>query len=152
MEEGDKAIDFELEDRTGKKFGLKDVNYKMLVLYFYPKDNTEGCTIEANDFTKRLGEFHKLGVEVVGISGGDRKSKEKFCSAHNLKLILLSDHDFKVCKKYGVYGEKNFMGKKYMGIFRTTFIISSMKIIKVFENVKAKGHAEEVLDFVKENS
>ncbi len=146
---GSSAPDFELEDKDGKNWSLEDFGKKVIVLYFYPKDNTEGCTVEANEFTKKLGGFHKAGAEVIGISGGDKKSKEKFCSDNKLRLLLLSDSDFSVCRKYGVYEEKQFMGKKYMGIFRTTFVISDMKIIKVFENVKVKGHVEEVLGFVK---
>lgn len=140
-----KAPDFELKDKDDNVVKLFDIkNYA--VVYFYPKDNTPGCTIEANDFTFYLDEFRKFDTIVVGISGGDSKSKEKFCKKYNLKVLLLSDSDFKVSKSYGAYGEKSFMGRKYNGIFRNTYIIDkNKKIIKIYENVSAKNHAKEVL-------
>lgn len=148
MKVGGKAKDFILKDRTDKEYQLSKIPGTKIV-YFYPKDSTEGCTIEAKEFSSILDKFNKSNAIVMGISGGDNKTKQKFCSEHNLKHILLSDTDFKVSKEYGVYGEKTFMGKKYMGISRTTFIISKdNKIIHIFENVKALGHASEVLDFV----
>lgn len=145
-----KASDFELRDKDEKIFKLSDIKSDYVVVYFYPKDDTPGCTIEANDFTYYLDEFKKLNAVVVGISGGDSKSKEKFCKKYNLKILLLSDADFNVCKYYGSYGEKNFMGRKYDGIFRNTYILDkNKKIIKIYENVSAKDHAKEVLDFLR---
>ena len=115
-----------------------------------PKDNTPGCTIESKGFNSFLDEFKKLGVTVIGISGGDDNSKKKFCKKYDLNVILLSDPDFSVCKNYKAYGEKHFMGKKYNGIFRVTYILDKdKKIIKIYEKVKSVGHAEEVLNFIK---
>jgi len=145
-----KAKNFSLEDKDGKSWSLKDIKNKFTVVYFYPHDSTPGCTIEANEFTGLVKEFDKLGVKIIGISGGDAKTKAKFCESNDLKITLLSDSDFKVCKDYGVYGLKKFMGKEFMGINRTTFILDSEKeIIKSYEGVKAPGHAKEVLEFVK---
>lgn len=149
IKEGDKAIDFSLKDKDGKKHSLKDFKSRFLVLYFYPKDNTPGCTIEAKMFSKDIEKYKKASADIIGISGGDDKSKKKFCERNNLKIPLLSDTDFIIPKKYGVYGEKNFMGKKYMGINRTTFIIRNNKIIKIFEKVNPKNHSDEVLGFLK---
>ncbi|MBI2628462.1 peroxiredoxin [Candidatus Pacearchaeota archaeon] len=157
LKQNSKAPDFELKDKNGKIWRLKDFKpdkIKFLVLYFYPKDNTPGCTIEAKEFSALLNDFKKLKTEVIGISGGDESSKKKFHESCDLNssLILLSDPDFKICKKYGVYGQKSFMGKKFLGIKRTTFILrfadNQEKIVKVYENVKALGHAKEVLEFI----
>ena len=146
-----KAKQFKLKDKDGKTWSLKDFDEDFLVLYFYPKDNTPGCTIEARDFQKSLGQFKRLSAKVIGISGGDEKTKTKFCDKHRLKFLLLSDTDFSVSKKYGVYGKKKFMGREYMGISRQTFVIDKKRnIIKVFEKVKPLGHAKEVLEFLKE--
>jgi len=152
LEVGKTAPDFSLKDKDGKITNLKETitNHNHTIIYFYPKDNTPGCTIEANDFTKYQNDFNKLNTKIIGISGGDEKSKEKFCTAHNIKITLLSDPDFKTSTKYGVYGEKSFMGRKFMGIKRFTFILDkNKKIIKIYPNVKAKDHAEEVLEFIK---
>ena len=151
LSEGKKAIDFRLTDKDGKSWSLGDIKAKYTVLYFYPKDDTPGCTVEAIDFTKGVDELKKLGATVVGISGGDDKSKKKFCDKHKLNVLLLSDTDFKVCEKYGVYGEKTFMGRKYMGINRVTFILDSdKKVVKVFEKVQPLGHVKEVAAFLKD--
>lgn len=145
-----KAKDFSLEDKDGKIHRLSNLQSKYKVLYFYPKDNTPGCIIEAKEFSSSVNEFEKEGAIIIGISGGDNKSKEKFCNLFGLKILLLSDPDFKVSKSYGLYGEKSFMGKKYLGISRTTFVIDDKnEIIKTFENVKPLGHAKEVLNFIK---
>ncbi|MEM3112967.1 MAG: thioredoxin-dependent thiol peroxidase [Candidatus Pacearchaeota archaeon] len=145
-----KAPDFSLKDKDGKLHSINKLNSDFIVLYFYPKDSTPGCTIEAKEFSQLKNDFKKLSCEIIGISGGDEKSKQKFIESCGIKIILLSDPDFEVCKRYGVYGEKSFMGKKFFGIKRTTFIIDkNKKIIKVYENVKALGHAKETLEFVK---
>jgi len=145
-----KAPDFSLNDKENKIYNLSEINTKYLVLYFYPKDNTPGCTIEAKEFSDNLNEFEKINARIIGISGGDNDSKGKFCDKYGLKVLLLSDPDFKVSSEYGVYGEKQFMGRKFMGISRTTFVLDKdKKIIKVYEKVKAIGHADEVLDFIK---
>lgn len=150
IEEGKKAPAFKLKDKSGEVHNLKDILADYTVLYFYPKDSTPGCTLEARDFSKLLSKFEKLNVSIVGISGGDEKSKQKFCDKYKLKILLLSDENFAVSKKYGVYGEKQFMGKKFMGISRVTFILDSKgKIIKVYDKVKVIGHAKEVFGFLK---
>ena len=149
LQTNDNAPEFSLKDKDGKIHSLKNINFKYLVLYFYPKDDTPGCTIEAKEFSNDLKKFERLNSKIIGISGGDEISKKKFCEKHNLKVLLLSDPDFSVCKKYGVYGEKSFMGKKFLGIKRTTFVLDrNNKIMKIYENVKPKIHSEEVLNFL----
>ena len=149
LQEG-KAPDFELTDKNGEVHSLKDITADFTIVYFYPKDDTPGCTTEAKEFTADLNAFKKVNAVVVGISGGDEKSKTKFVSKYGLKILLLSDPDFSVCTKYGVYGEKTFVGKKYMGMNRTTFVLDKgREIVKVFENVKSGGHSKEVLEFLK---
>lgn len=150
MKEGEIAPDFALKDRLDQEHQLSKIN-RIKIIYFYPKDNTEGCTIEAKEFSSMLKDFEKEKATVIGVSGGDNKTKDKFCTDHNLKHILLSDTDFRVSKEYGLYGEKTFMGKKYMGIFRTTIILDkNNKILKIYNNVKPLGHAKEVLNFIKQ--
>lgn len=149
LKEEEKAPEFTLKDKEGKEHKLIDIKTKYLILYFYPKDDTPGCTIEAKEFSKDLEEFNKIGATIIGISGGNEETKKKFCEKHNLKIILLSDPEFKISDKYKVYGEKEFMGNKTMGIKRTTFIIDkNHKIIKTFENVKPEGHSKEILNFL----
>lgn len=146
-----KAPDFTLEDRTGKPYSLSSFRNKNIVLFFYPKDDTPGCTIESKEFSSALTKFKKLNTEVIGISGGDNKTKEKFCKKHGLKGLMLSDPDFAIAKKYDTFGEKQFMGRKFMGIFRKTFVIDPKGfLVKEFDLVKPEGHAEEVLSFLKE--
>ena len=145
----DNAPDFNLKDKDGKNHSLKDINTKYTILYFYPKDDTPGCTIEASEFTSDLDKFEKLNAKVIGISRGDENTKRKFCDKYDLKVLLLSDPDFSTCRKYGVYGEKSFLGKKFLGIKRTTFILDkNIIIIKSYENVTPKMHSEEVLNFL----
>ena len=147
----DKAPEFSLKDKDSKIHSLKDIKGDFIVLYFYPKDSTPGCTIEAQQFNKDLSNFKKFNTIIIGISGGDEKSKTKFCEKHNLKLLLLSDSDFKVSKEYGVYGEKSFMGRKFFGISRTTFILDKdHKIINIYNKVNPLAHSEEVLIFIKQ--
>lgn len=151
MDVGKKAPDFTLTDRNGEQYSLKSFKERFVVLYFYPKDDTPGCTVESKEFSDALKKFAKLDAAVVGISGGTDRTKAKFCEKHELKLLLLSDPDFSLAQAYGAYGEKTFMGRKYNGIMRETFILDeSRKIVKKFENVKPAGHAEEVLAAVQE--
>jgi thioredoxin-dependent peroxiredoxin len=150
MKENAKALDFKLKDKEGKTYSLKDFKEERIVLYFYPKDNTPGCTIEANEFNHDLPLYKKANAVVIGVSGGDEKTKTKFCEKNKLQMLLLSDTDFKVSKAYGTYGEKSFMGRKYLGIGRTTFIIKKGKVIKIFEKVNPFGHSKQVLDYLKE--
>jgi len=145
-----KAPTFDAPSTTNNNYSLKDSIGKYVVLYFYPKDDTPGCTIETNDFNKLLSKFKKLDCEVYGVSKDNLKSHDKFRDKYKIKFDLLSDEDLKVLKKYKVWGKKKFMGREFMGIIRTTYLIDKKgKILKVWENVKVKGHAKEVLDTLK---
>jgi len=146
LKEGSKAPIFSLLDQDGEKVSLKDLKEDYIVLFFYPKDNTPGCTLEAKAFTKLKKKFENLNTKVIGISGLDQKSKKKFCEKAALDLTLLSDTDGVVGEKYDTYGEKTFMGRKYKGFHRKTFIIGKdRKLTKIYDKVKPEGHAEEVL-------
>ncbi len=149
LEEGENAIDFSLKDKDNKVHKLSNIKSKYIVLYFYPKDDTPGCTIEAGSFNNNINKFKELNIEVIGISGGNEKTKKDFCAKYGLNITLLSDSDFEVSKKYGVFREKNFFGKKINAIGRITFIIKNGKIIKVFRKVYPDRHIQEVLDFFK---
>ena len=141
-----KAPNFKIPSTNGETFELKKIKNKFIVLYFYPKDDTPGCTIETVDFNKLLPQFKKLNCEILGISKDNLKSHDKFRKKYKIKFDLLADEDLKVLKKYKVWGKKKFMGREFMGIRRTTFLINKKgKIIKVWENVKVKDHAKEVL-------
>ena len=145
-----KAPTFNLKSTNGKVYSLKNSMGKYVVLYFYPKDDTPGCTIETNDFNKLLSKFKKLECEIYGISKDDLKSHDKFRNKYNIKFDLLADEEVKVLKKYKVWGKKKFMGREFMGIIRTTFLIDKKgKIIKIWNNVKVKDHAKEVLETLK---
>ncbi len=147
LKEGDKAPDFELDGSDGAKHKLKDYKGKYVVLYFYPKDNTPGCTIEANEFNKKLDDIRKLNAEVIGISKDDLKSHGKFKDKYDLKFLLLSDTESKTIKDYGAYGDRGIFG---MGTLRNTYIIGKDgKIAKIYEKVSPKGHASEVIEFLK---
>jgi peroxiredoxin Q/BCP len=147
---GDKAPKFNLMDKEGKEHGVGLDKSDYLVLFFYPKDNTPGCTLEAQGFSAALKDFSRRKAKVIGISGGDRKTKDKFCVKYDLMVALVSDTEFSVAKAYGVFGDKKFMGRVYKGIFRTTFIVDkSGKIAHIFDDVKPDGHAEEVLGVLK---
>ncbi|PAF53111.1 peroxiredoxin [Helicobacter sp. 13S00482-2] len=147
LEIGDKAPFFKLKNQDDVEIALTDLISKKIVLYFYPKDNTPGCTIQALDFTEMLDEFEKKGAIVVGISPDSTTSHKKFIQNRELKHILLSDIDKSVATSYGVYGKKMMYGKEVFGIIRSSFIIGKDGIIqKVFYNIKAKGHAKDILD------
>ena len=142
-----KASNFILPSTKNKNFNLKDAVGKFVVLYFYPKDDTPGCTIETNDFNKLLSKFKKLDCEIYGISKDSIKSHDKFREKYKIKFDLLADEELKVLKKYKVWGKKKFMGREFMGIIRSTYLIDKKgKILKVRNNVKVKGHAKEVLE------
>ncbi len=147
ISEGDTVPKFELEDSDGKKIKSMDLKGKKHVIYFYPKDFTPGCTTEADEFSKDYNKFKKSGIEIVGISPDDVNSHKKFCEKMGIRYVLLADTDKEVSKKFGVWGKKKFMGKEYMGVIRSTFLVDEKgKIFKVFPKVKAAGHAKEVLD------
>lgn len=146
---GDKAPDFKLPDDTGKIISLKNFKGKKVILYFYPKDMTSGCTQQACDFRDNIKKFVKKNAVVIGISADDIKSHQKFKQKYELPFTLLSDETKNVLEQYGVWKEKSMYGKKYMGIVRTTFIIDEKgKIEKIFENVKVNGHIENLLQIL----
>ena len=145
-----KASNFTLPSTSKVKYNLKDSIGKFVVLYFYPKDDTPGCTIETNYFNKLFSKFKKLDCEVYGISKDSLKSHDKFRDKYKIKFDLLADEELKVLKKYKVWGKKKFMGLEFMGIIRTTFLIDKHgKIIKIWKNVKVKDNAKEVLETLK---
>jgi len=146
MKTGQKAPDFNVKDDSGKTVKLSDFKGKKVVLYFYPKDDTPGCTKEACAFRDSFGKFRKRGIEVLGVSLDSEKSHQKFAKKFDLPFRLLADTDRALSEKYGTYGEKKFMGRKYMGVHRMTFLIDEKgKIKKIYEKVKPDDHAEEVL-------
>ena len=150
-EVGKKAPAFTLPDASGKKVSLKDHLGKKVILYFYPRDDTPGCTLEAQGFNKVLGQLDKLGAAVIGVSKDDLPSHCKFRDKYGLKFPLLSDPDGKVIEKYGAWGEKNMYGRTSMGIVRTTVIIGKDgRVAKVFPKVRVKGHVDKVLAVVRE--
>ena len=150
IKENTKAPVFKLPSTNKKNYSLKDSIGKYVVIYFYPKDDTPGCTIETIDFNKLLSKFKKLECEVFGISKDNLKSHDKFRDKYKIKFDLLADEKIDVLKKYKVWAKKKFMGREFMGIVRTTFLIDKKgKILKIWENVKAKDHAKEVLETLK---
>lgn len=144
---GDTAPDFTLPQDNGAPITLSDLSGNPVVLFFYPKDNTPGCTTEALDFTALLPEFQALGVQVLGVSKDSLKKHENFRAKHALGIALLSDADGDVCERYGTWGEKKNYGRTYMGITRTTFLIGADgRIAQLWNKVKVKDHAQTVLD------
>ncbi|MDO9545679.1 MAG: thioredoxin-dependent thiol peroxidase [Pelolinea sp.] len=140
------APDFELKNFEGKKIKLSDFLGKPIVLYFYPKDDTPGCTTEACNFRDDYSDFQEQDIEIVGVSPDNVESHEKFRSKFSLPFNLLADEDHKVCELYGVWKKKKNFGKEYFGVMRTTFLINEEgKIIKVFEGVKPANHSQEVI-------
>ena len=146
LDEGDKAPDFELPTENGDKFKLSDFKGKGVVLYFYPKDDTSGCTLEAKDFSVFAPDFRKAGIEVIGLSPDSVESHRKFSRKYDLAVRLAADEDKAVANAYGVWVEKSMYGRKYMGVERSTFLIDkSGRIARSWRKVKVPGHAEEVL-------
>ena len=148
LKKGDEAPDFELKTDEGTLVKLSDFKEKKVVLYFYPKDDTPGCTAEACNLRDNYSQFQKKGVVVLGISKDDEKKHKKFKEKYNLPFPLLADTDGEVCKKYGVWGPKKFMGLSFTGIIRTTFIINKGIIEEVITNIKTKTHGEDLLKIV----
>ncbi len=150
LKEGDKAPDFTAKDDQGHDVSLKDFRGKKVVLYFYPKDNTSGCTKEACDFRDNLGRIKRKDAVVLGVSPDSEKSHGNFKSKFDLTFPLLVDEDKKLVNAYGVWKEKSLYGRKYMGVERTTFVIDEKgKIAKIFSKVKVAGHLDEVLEALK---
>lgn len=153
LKSGDAAPFFDLSCDTGAQCRLSDFAGKYLVVYFYPKDDTPGCTKESCSFNESLVDMQKINAQVVGISRDSVESHQKFKAKYNLSFPLLSDESGEVCNAYGVWAEKSMYGKKYMGIERSTFLIDGAgKILRVWSNVKVDGHSEEILAAIKELS
>ena len=147
IKENTKAPDFKLPSTSKKDYSLQDSIGNYVIIYFYPKDDTPGCTTETNDFNKLLPKFKKLNCEILGISKDNLNSHEKFKNKYKIKFDLLADEEKKVLKKYKVWAKKKFMGREFLGIVRTTFLIDKKgKILKIWNNVKVNGHAQEVLE------
>ena len=150
LSEGEKAPSFELvaDDETSLK--LSALKGSILVLYFYPKDDTSGCTKQAVEFTAKVGEFARYGARIIGISPDSVKKHQKFIAKHDLGITLLADDDKSVCDAYGVWVEKSMYGRKYMGVERSTFLIDNKgRIVKIWRKVKVPGHVDEVLEEVR---
>ncbi|MEJ2123800.1 MAG: thioredoxin-dependent thiol peroxidase [Alphaproteobacteria bacterium] len=146
LNEGDIAPDFELPSDSGNTVKLSDLKGKTVVVYFYPKDNTSGCTKQAINFSERLDDFIAAGVEVLGISPDPIKSHQKFREKHGLTITLLADEDKNVISAYDAWGEKKMYGRTYMGVTRSTFLIDhNGKIARIWRKVKIPGHIDEVL-------
>ena len=143
-----KAPIFKLNSTSSKPFDLSKVK-SGLIIYFYPKDNTPGCTLENKDFSKLYKNFKNLKYEIVGISKDNIKSHFSFKNKYKVPFHLLSDEKVQVQKKYGVWGMKSFMGNKFMGTIRSTVVINRGTILKIWPNVRVKGHAQEVFNFIK---
>jgi peroxiredoxin Q/BCP len=147
---GKKVKDLAVISSDNKKM-LSDYLNKNLILYFYPRDLTPGCTTESNEFNDNLNKIKKLGWNVVGVSRDTIKSHEKFINKYSFKFPLISDESEKICKMFDVIKEKSLYGRKYMGIDRSTFLINrELEVLNIWRNVKVKGHVEEVIKFIKE--
>src|SRR6185295_2107913 len=147
LKEGSTAPAFKTTDANGEAVNLKDFRGQKVVLYFYPKDDTPGCTKEACSFRDAFATFKKRGIEILGVSTDGEASHKKFTAKYKLPFTLVSDPDHAIADSYGVYGEKKFMGRTYMGVKRMTFLIDQKgRVKKVFEKVKPEEHAQEVLD------
>lgn len=151
LSEGVTPPNFALKDGQSAGADLRSLKGKPVVLYFYPKDDTPGCTAQAKDFSCMLDAFTAAGAQVIGISPDSEASHEKFRGKHDLRVRLASDEDHKIAESYGVWTEKQMFGRKYMGVERTTFLIGANgKIVRVWPKVKVPGHAEEVLAAVEQ--
>lgn len=149
-EAGQPAPEFTLQDQDGQTVSLKQFKGKPVVLYFYPKDDTSGCTKEACAFRDARADYEKAGAKVIGVSPDDVKSHRKFADKYELPFTLLADPETKVCQAYGVWKEKSMYGRKYMGVERTTFVIDGKgKVARVFPKVKVDGHSDAVLETIK---
>jgi peroxiredoxin Q/BCP len=147
IEEGKPAPNFELQSDTGETVALEDLRGKPVVLYFYPKDDTPGCTTQACGIRDVYGEFERAGAVVLGVSPDSERSHVKFKKKYELPFTLLADTDHAVAEQYGVWGEKSYMGKSYMGVVRSTFVIDADGTVKkVMHNVKPVTHADDVLE------
>ena len=151
ISENKKAPNFKLPSTNGSIFELSKIKNKNIILYFYPKDDTPGCTLESRDFSKLNGLILKNNTVVYGISADNIDTHLKFKKKYKLKFDLLSDEKKIVLKKYGVWGKKKFMGKEFMGLIRSTFLLKKNIVVQEWRNVRVKGHAEEIYNFIKNN-
>jgi thioredoxin-dependent peroxiredoxin len=150
LQDGDKAPDFELPAERGDKIGLARLKGRIVVVYFYPKDDTSGCTTQAKDFSALAAEFKKAGAEIIGVSPDSAESHQKFRAKHDLSVRLAADTDKTAAAAYGVWVEKSMYGRKYMGIERSTFLIDKQgRVVRSWRKVKVPGHAQEVLAAVR---
>lgn len=148
---GQSAPRFSLKDKDGKTHQLNAAEADYTVLYFYPKDDTPGCTLEAKEFSSAMKDFKARNVAVVGVSGGNEKTKASFCKKYKLSVPLVSNPGFKVAKSYGAFGKKSFMGRTFEGVFRKTFLLDKKgKVARIFGSVKPEGHVDEVLKAIDE--
>jgi len=148
---GQPPIDFDFQDSNNESYRISDlIGKKNIVIYFYPKDFTPGCTVEAEEFSRDYKSFKDSGIEIIGISPDSDESHSKFREKMKIPYMLASDTKNEISKNYGVYGLKNFMGKEYFGVNRSTFLVDkSGKIVKIYDKVKPKGHSKEVIEFFK---
>lgn len=152
LSQEDQAPIFKTVDQDNQLISLEDFLGQWVIVYFYPKDNTPGCTTEAKDFTTYAQQFNNLGVKIIGVSPDAVTSHQKFRAKHNLSITLLSDSDHQIAENYGVWQLKKFMGKEYMGVVRSTFLINPEgKITYIWTKVKVKAHVESVLEYCKLN-
>ncbi|HET9805425.1 MAG TPA: thioredoxin-dependent thiol peroxidase [Nitrososphaeraceae archaeon] len=153
VKEGDLAPDFTFKDSNNKDLKLSDFLGKQIVLYFYPRDFTPGCTMEASEFSQDYNKYYQNNIIIIGISPDDEKSHSQFREQMKIPFFLASDINKQISQKYGVASLKTFMGKEYLGINRTTFLIDQNgKIIKIFNKVKPKGHSIEILNYLLKNN
>jgi len=149
LKEGDKAPDFTAKDQNGKTISLADYKGKNVILYFYPKDDTPGCTAESCNFRDNYQVLSKIGFEVIGVSTDDEKSHKKFETKYSLPFTLIADNEKQIVETYGVWVEKNMYGKQYMGTARTTFLISADGIIsKIIHKVDTQNASQQILDLI----
>jgi peroxiredoxin Q/BCP len=151
LNEGEKSFNFSFFDREGRRYDLDEIKgqKKNIVIYFYPKDFTPGCTLQAEEFTENYEKFKENNIEIIGISPDSEESHLKFREKMKIPYMLASDHNNLISKKYGTYGLKKFMGKEYYGVNRSTFLLDKQgKIIKIFQRVKPNGHSKEVLEYL----
>ena len=147
VEEGDSVPKFAINDANGNKVKSTDFKGKKHVIYFYPKDFTPGCTTQADEFSTEYKKFQNKDIEIIGISPDDVESHKKFCGKIGIKYVLLSDIEKEVSKAFGTWGMKKFMGREYMGVTRSTFLVNEKgKIFKIYPKVKPVGHAKQVLE------
>lgn len=150
LQEGELAPDFESTTQDGQPLTLADLKGQRTILYFYPKDNTPGCTLEAKSLRDGKAQLQEMGFRIIGVSPNTEKSHQNFCAKHELNFTLLADTDHSVAEAYGVWGEKTMCGKKYMGILRTTFIIDTEgRIEKIITKVNTKNHYQQIIEALK---